>query len=94
MIVWITKYALTQGILEVDATPPNPDRTSMVVVPKGVLGSFAAYFHGGDWHTTQAAAIERVKKMIAQRKAALERQLKALDENPHKAFTINVKKAP
>jgi hypothetical protein len=94
MLVWITKYALTQGILEIDVPPPSPDRTSMVVVPKGVLGSFACYFHKGDWHTTPAAAIERVHNVLTKRKAALERQLKNLDATSNKALTVKVIKPP
>lgn len=66
MKVWITKYALSSGILERDATPCG--NGNMIQV-----GSH--YFHGEgrDWHLTllsaqKKAEVMRVKKIASYRK--------------------------
>ena len=56
MKVWITKYALTQGIIETEAEEVSDN---MIRVP----GRFAAYFHGEgkDWHKTLESAKDRAE---------------------------------
>lgn len=65
--VWITKYALTSGILEKDATPCGGNGDMVQVGQQ--------YFHreGRDWHRTLVSAqkkaeVMRVKKIASYRK--------------------------
>lgn len=73
MKVWITKYALTDGILEREATGVY---ASGVVIDGGLM------FFPNDYHYTQEAATLRAKQMQAKRIASLTKSLnkiKALD---------------
>jgi hypothetical protein len=85
MKVWITKYALTQGILEREADPLNPEYPNMIRVKNGI--SFAHY-HGKDWHPTLEEARCRVRLMLAKKRASLEHQLSQLDRLRTKALTV------
>lgn len=86
MRVWITKYALTEGILVFEATQ-SESSPSMIVLRRG-SGYTQEYFHGNDWHPTWEAALERAEKMRAAKLLSLEKQRKKLMnlvfENPNK----------
>ncbi len=85
---WVTKYALTQGIIkmvgEVSAASPtyfhNLNRQPCVDA------------HGKDWHRTEAAALARVDDMIAARRKSITRSLTQLIKlsNAVKAGTFKV----
>jgi len=57
MKVWITKYALTQGIIEKEARDFGDGMIE-------TLEKWSAYFHGeGDeWHKTKESAIKKAEK--------------------------------
>lgn len=61
--VWVTKYALTKGILEFDAETTN--FSHMVCLPFNPTEPFLRrqYFHDNEWHTTRAAAVARAEEM-------------------------------
>lgn len=74
-IAYITKYALTQGIY---AKPVRDCGDGMVAT---TLDGYVGYFHKGEWHRSQAAAIARAEDMrVAAVKAAEKKiaKLKAL----------------
>ncbi len=73
MIVYVTKYALTQGVLirEVRET-----HTPAMVA---TIGSVQC-FHKPDWHLTEKEAKERVKEMIQSKRNSIERMTKKLDK--------------
>jgi hypothetical protein len=84
--VWCTKYALTTGTYKVRGKINNQGRDAAkpsFSVPS-VGGNSLAYmlFHG-DWHTTEAAALDRVKSMVAAKKRALVKQIEALYSIEH-----------
>lgn len=54
-IAYITKYALTKGILERQVELRTGISPDMVVV----FGEWFEHYHGNDWHRTRAAAVER-----------------------------------
>jgi len=60
MNVWITKYALTKGILEIEAE--LCDSPGMI---KDQNNGWNSYYHGEgkDWHKSKEAAIERAEYM-------------------------------
>lgn len=72
MKVWITKYALTQGVYEVEGEASFRD--GMFCVPRSEK-SFAAYYHKPDWHETKEEAIAQAEKMREAKVKSLERQL-------------------
>lgn len=72
MKVWITKYALTQGIYEVEGE--TSFRDGMFCVPK-TEKTFAAYYHKPDWHETKAEAIARAEQMRANKLKSLDKQI-------------------
>jgi len=68
---WVTKYALTEGVLKMqveDCFHISPDMVTKVG------GSYRAHYHGKDWHRSHEAAIERAKEMQAAKLASLDKQ--------------------
>ena len=76
MKVWITRYALTDGILDTDAKVCfDADATgNMISCDRG-------YFHGDgrDWHRTKEAALVRAEKMRQKKIASLKKQIEKLE---------------
>lgn len=77
MKVWITKYALTQGIFEKEAK--ECDRPGMISIDEGYG---CVYFHdeGKDWCRTRESAIKRAEEMRQKKIASLKKQIKKLEE--------------
>jgi hypothetical protein len=75
MKVWITKYALTKGIIEVDDAQ-NCNDASMIRCPS--LGSFAMFHgEGKEWHKTKESAIAKAEEM---RVKAIATHLKSIEK--------------
>ncbi len=74
MRAWVTKYALTAGILEVDAERCT-DRMISVDAP----GNYTSCYHGDDWHDTREAAVARAEEMRKKKIASLKKQLAKLE---------------
>lgn len=79
MKVIITKYALTSGVLVLEA---RESHTPTMVSANGQC------FHKPDWHTTRAEAVFRVGKMAAARRRLLTKSLKQLDDRVATAIAI------
>jgi hypothetical protein len=77
MKVWITKYALSVGIIEADAKE-SAAYPGMVVIRRE--GRFDECFHneGKDWHRTLTFAQTRADKMRVAKIASLEKQIAKL----------------
>ena len=74
--VWITKYALSDGILVVDGTVHHS--TSSTMLTWG--GEFnSRYAHGNEWHRTQEAAIARAEEMRKAKIASLRRRIEKME---------------
>lgn len=73
--VWITKYALTQGITEATDV-----RVCSDVNENMIDAGRSRYFHKPDWHETREAAVERAEKMRLARIKAHERAVEKLRE--------------
>jgi hypothetical protein len=71
---WITKYAMTSGILKKRVEDCFDVADTMVEV----IGGRHEYYHGHDWHRTENEAIERANEMKRKKIASLEKQLKAI----------------
>lgn len=82
MKVWITKYAMTFGVFTAEAEEAGQ---AMCAVRPKECSSFTAYYHGNDWHTDEAEAIEQFNQMKQKKIASLKKQLakvEALEFSP------------
>lgn len=89
--VWVTKYALSEGILFFAKADFCLDSDSMVEVypQEQPSGRFVSYhFHRNQYHLSLEAAIERTKVMIKAKQKSLEKQAKKLNNFD---FTVNAK---
>lgn len=73
MKIYVTKWALTQGVIEVDAEI-NDDGT---LVSWGRMSS--AYGEGRQWHRDAASALRRAEEMRKAKIASLKKQLARLE---------------
>lgn len=70
--VWISKYALTDGILEMEACNTISER--MIVDAENRLHSF----HKPYWHLTREEAVQHAKVMRIKKLQSLEKQVKKI----------------
>jgi hypothetical protein len=73
--VWITKYALTKGILRM---PLKRIVQGHMAVVRGLRND--EYFHGLEWHLDERLAIETAESMRARKIIALGRKLDKLQK--------------
>jgi hypothetical protein len=78
MKAWITKYALTGGIREVEGEVSTGSDSMLVVHTPGTFHS--QYFHGADWHTSRDAAVRQAEKMRQRRIKSLKESLAKMEQ--------------
>jgi hypothetical protein len=76
MKAWITRYALTTGILEV--TCENPGDSNTIRFRRPGYTEQAAY--GKDWHRTREAAVRHAEAMRVKKVASLQRSIEKLSK--------------
>ena len=77
MRVWITKYALTQGIFEADGKICTDIDENMI--DAGKAGLYHNHYSGIDeWHKTKESAIRAAEHMRQKKIASLEKQIARL----------------
>jgi len=76
MKVWIAKYALTQGIFEIEATLCAEISTKMI---REVGCKYSTLYHGNDWHETREAAIAQAEVMRKKKIASVKKLLLGLE---------------
>jgi hypothetical protein len=74
MKVWITKYALTKGILEKDADSSSVSKEMIKVRDD----KYTEYYHGQDWHLNKENAIIRAEKMRKGKLDSLKREIERI----------------
>ena len=73
--VWVTKYALTKGIITLDCHEPGPlNREDMI----SIGGYDTAKGDGIEWHRTQESAAASAELMRKKRIKSINKQLKRL----------------
>lgn len=72
MRVWISKYALSVGLFEVDGEVTREGGISYTP-PEGGLRQ---YYYGSDWHDTKEAAVARAEEMRIRKLKSLDAQIK------------------
>lgn len=77
MRVYITKYALTEGIIETDGDIYDKIPTMITVrLPKT---SFDSNFHGNDWHNNVDVAKAHAEVIRTKKIASLRKQIAKLE---------------
>ena len=77
MKAYVTKYALTKGILFFEGEICSEGRGFSY---ESKEGEFGGYFWGKDWHVTKESAIKHADKMRLDRIASLRKQLAKLEK--------------
>lgn len=75
MKAWITKYALTSGIIEVNDAEESGD---MICYKHG--SPYVQYAHGEDWWTNFEVAKNRAEQMRQAKIASLKKQIAKLEK--------------
>lgn len=75
--VWITRYALTDGIIKCSARYPLAAPADRVVVLNTKLKG--RVFYNPDWNRSEGEAIERAEAMRKRAIASKKKQLKLLE---------------
>jgi hypothetical protein len=71
MQVWITKYALTKGVILVEDAEDCGDEYATRMIRCPSLGSFAVFHgEGKEWHKTKESAIAKAEEMRTKAIAA------------------------
>lgn len=72
--VWITKYALTQGIIFVDGVKNRfVDNGNLYFKMPGSM--YFDFYSKKDWHTTWESARDKAEDMRARKNASLKKQI-------------------
>lgn len=77
IVVWVTKYALSKGVFTRKVVVCGEISERMVKVVKQGPSEF---YHGKEWHRTEAEALAQVEKMVAAKRASLAKGLNKLDK--------------
>ena len=77
MKAWITKYALTSGIHEVEGEVSDIGGGTMFCY--GNVGYRHQTAHGNDWHKTRAEAVKRAEEMRVKKIASMKKSIASLE---------------
>ena len=77
MRVWITRYALTQGLFQVDAELVTAHGVTYASCRRSGIGLFTR-----EWAKTEAEAVKAFEKMRSNKIKSLRRQLERLEQMP------------
>ena len=75
MKVFITRYALTKGIIETDDAEGCFD-----ISPEMISSKKYGCFHGDDWHKTKEEAIAFAEKMRVKKIESLKKQIAKMEK--------------
>ena len=76
MKVWITKYALTKGVIEADGELTSSESVS--ILNRG-LSLPTHWFYKGDWHSDKQSAIKKAEEMRQKKIESLKNQIEKLE---------------
>lgn len=75
--IWVTRWALTGGIIQADAKLYE-GKAMASYVPEGSFGS--VFVHGDDFHLTEELAIQHAYIMRAKKIQSLNKQLEKIQK--------------
>lgn len=76
---YVTKYALTRGIIKVRATTWVDSKEMIKVKPNAATGGFITFYHGNEWHKTLPAAEYFANRMRIKKIESYKKQIKKLE---------------
>lgn len=76
--VWITKYALSRGIIKTTARMWCDGM--MIAFRLNDKAAFDTYAHGNDWYWTRESAVARAEEMRKAKIASLKKQIASLEK--------------
>ena len=76
MKVWITKYALTRGIIE---TYGELTSSNSVSILNWDLSLPTNWFYKGDWHSDKESAVKKAEEMRQEKIESLKKQIEKLE---------------
>lgn len=79
MKIYVTKYALTQGIFTQEADKVTASGMAQVPPKRGASVNMAELYHRGEWFRTFPEAVADVRKKIAKKRVSIAKQLAKLD---------------
>lgn len=74
---YVTKYALTTGILEVEGVVCHSTSSAMF---QWKTDGFSNTAHGKDWHRTREQALARAEEMRQKKIASLKKKIEQLEK--------------
>lgn len=79
MKAWITKYALSKGVIVIECD--DPAGTNFPGMVSGARSGIYTHFHGEgrEWHRTGEEATKRAEEMRAAKIASLRKQIAKLE---------------
>ena len=80
MKVWITKYALSQGIYTHDNVEVCADINPNMIHCPGAPGEMASVYHGKEWWKTEAEARAQAEKMRKDKIESLKKAIAKLEK--------------
>ena len=75
--VWVTKYALTKGIIEAEAIITSDDSVSIMDFNSELS---MPWFYKGSWHRTKEDAVKRAEEMRKKKIESLKKQIEKLEK--------------
>jgi hypothetical protein len=75
---YVTKFALTTGILKTEAEHCISSSADMIAYPP-TLGP-SSYAHGNEWHVTLEEALARAEEMRQKKIVSLKKQIARLEK--------------
>lgn len=72
---FITKYALTEGIEEIEARILSSSPSSI----ESICARFNTYYHHAEWHRTREEAVAQAEKMRVKKIASLKAKIAKLE---------------
>ena len=83
---WVSKYAMTKGIYEIEAEDCF-DISPTMVHDRGAM--YTTFYHKDEWHRSEAEAVAKAEAMRTARIKSLEKQIARL-----KAMRFEIKETP
>jgi len=87
MKVYITKYALTEGIIELQDVESPKEFPTMIVDRRKEAGGWHSY-HKPHWHENEREAIARAEEMRVAKIRSLRKQLSKLEKMKFEAVGV------
>lgn len=79
MKIWSTKYALTQGIMILEAEPTSTSPNMVRIPPVDGLGG-SDYIHKPYWHLSELEALNHASILAARKINSLRKQIAKIEK--------------